>query len=195
MHTNGYAHLTFPQRRNVISEMANCIAGWNFAHLFAECIDKIHFDTTRTNREIGEQAFEQVVSRFERYLTSSNAPADREFGMLVHDNYETVARKHTEMMRKFHANGTLWTNVNRTIETPLFVDSKLTRMVQIADLCSYALRRYCENQEEALFEKIFRRADRARGVVVGVRHYSEMSCTCKICLAHRRAGASMQSAL
>ena len=47
----------------------------------------------------------------------------------MHANNETVARKHTGMMRSFHATGTLWTNIDCIIETPVFVDSNLTRMV------------------------------------------------------------------
>jgi hypothetical protein len=63
----------------------------------------------------------------------------------------------------------------------------LTGMVQIADLCAYSLRRYLENGEEELFELIFERADRKEGIVVGVRHFSDASCSCRICIAHRSA--------
>ena len=95
------------------------------------------------------------------------------------------AAKLAGLMRNYHQQGTLWTDINRLIETPLFVDSELTRMVQVADLCSYALRRYLENNEEDLFDKIFKRADRFHNTVVGVRHYSDISCGCKICIAHK----------
>ena len=86
----------------------------------------------------------------------------RNYGLLVHDNNETVERKHTLLMRNFHAKGTLWINIERIIETPMFVDSQLTSMVQIADLCSYTLRRYVENGEARLFDIIYKRADRNR---------------------------------
>jgi len=85
----------------------------------------------------------------------------------VHDNNETMAKKHTDLMRNFHTQGTLWTRVDRIIETPLFVDSRLTRMIQLADLCSYALRRYVEKGESNLFRRIFGRADRVGAVAVG----------------------------
>ncbi len=71
------------------------------------------------------------------------------------------------------------------IETPLFVSSELTSMVQLADVCAYALRRYLENGEERLFDHIFKRADRKEDVVVGVRHFTNISCPCKICVSHR----------
>lgn len=43
------------------------------------------------------------------------------------------------LMKRFHNNGTLWAKVKNIIETPLFVDSELASMVQIADLCSYSI--------------------------------------------------------
>ena len=136
------------------------------------------------------QAFEQVVSRFERYLRNlrprgAGPGAQRNHGLLVHDNNETVARRHTRMMRSFHAAGTPWTSVDCIIETPMFVDSKLTRMVQIADLCAYALRRYLENGEAGLFRPIFARADRIGDTAVGVRHFSPPACDCAICRARQ----------
>ena len=159
---------------------------WGFARLFAECVDKVHFNPARARRSVDEQAFEQVVSRFEQYLEITRAGGQQNFGLLIHDNNQTVARKHTAMMRNFLQQGTLWTRINNIVETPLFVDSQLTSMVQIADLCSYALRRYLENGEEELFDLIFERADRKDGVVVGVRHFTNPSCSCKICQARAR---------
>ena len=98
-----------------------------------------------------------------------------------------MERKHTELMKSFHRSGTLWTQVNNIIETPLFVDSQLTGMVQIADLCAYGLRRYLENNETEIFNKVFERADRRGDVTVGIRHFTDRSCGCAICTAHRPA--------
>ena len=185
-HTRPYVHLTLEERRSVVQEVADCVAGWGFARLFAECIDKTHFDPTRTPKSIDEQAFEQVVSRFEQYLVSTDElGGHKNFGLLVHDNNETVARKHTQLMRRFHKQATVWTSLERLIETPLFVDSRLTSMVQIADLCGYALRRYLENNETDLLYRIFPRAHRKYDMVVGVRHFATPACGCDICRAHK----------
>lgn len=86
-------------------------------------------------------------------------------------------------MKNFLRKGTLWTKVAHVIETPMFVDSQLTNMVQLADLCAYALRRYLENSEEVLFDLVFRRADRAGATSVGVRQFTRPGCMCKICIA------------
>jgi hypothetical protein len=186
-HSKAYTHLTLTERIAAVTAVADTIGSWGQARLFAECIDKTHFDPNRNQRTIGEQAFEQVISRFQQYLSavSQTAPSTEALALLVHDNNQNVAKKHTDLMRQFHTNGTLWTTVDNIIETPLFVDSSLTRMVQMADLCAYALRRYVENGEVDLFRRIFARADKAKGKTVGVRHFAGLTCQCEICVAHR----------
>ena len=187
--TAAYIHLNYDERFLIVKELAECVAGWKFARLFAECVDKIHFDPARASLTVDEQSFMQIVSRFEQYLqfVDRTEGSSRYLGLLIHDNNDTVAKKHTNLMKKFHREGTHWTKIDHIIETPLFVDSQLTSMVQIADLCGYALRRYLENGEEVLFDMIFQRADKIKdGTVVGVRHFTNKSCTCKICVSHRK---------
>jgi hypothetical protein len=174
--TEAYIHLTFNERKTVIREYSEIISNWGFARLFGECIDKVHYDPKLASQTIDEQAFDQIVSRFEQYLQNITS-----MGMLIHDNNPTVSKKLTDLMISFHKKGTLWTNISNIIETPLFVDSKLTSMVQAADICSYALRRYLENNEKDLFNRIFQRADRKDNRVVGVRHFTSSGCRCLIC--------------
>ncbi|PYK63242.1 MAG: hypothetical protein DME21_03580 [Verrucomicrobia bacterium] len=87
-------------------------------------------------------------------------------------------------MRRFHREGTLWAKIPRIIETPLFVDSSLTSMVQISDLCAYATRRYFEKGETRLFSKIVSRFDKKHGRMVGIRHFTSSGCTCLVCRRH-----------
>lgn len=186
--TEAYVHLTMAERRDAVRELAELISSWGVVRLFAECIDKLHFDPNLAHRTAHEQAFEQIVSRFERYLQNTqpdyDLSAQRNYGLLIHDNNQTVAKRHTELMKSFLRSGTLWTDLRYVIETPMFVDSQLTNMVQLADLCAYALRRYLENGETELFDLVFQRADRIGETVVGVRHFTGGNCPCKICASH-----------
>ena len=183
--TESYIHLTFDERRQFATEIAKMIGSWSFSRLFAEGIDKIYFNPTAASSSIDEQAFEQVVSRFEQYLKIySKTTGEKKFGLLVHDNNPTVCKKHTQMMKSFHRVGTLWTSIRNLIETPLFVDSQLTSMVQLADLCCYSIRRYLEKNEDFLFKEIFKRADSKGSRIVGVRHFSDNTCRCDICQSH-----------
>ena len=193
--TAAYIHLTRTERATLVQELAALVSRWAFARLFAECIDKAHFAAQVKSKKVDEQAFEQIVSRFEQYLRNIRRPAtEMHYGLLIHDNNPTVEHRHTDLMRRFHTSGTLWTGIQSIIETPLYVDSQLTSMVQIADLCAYSLRRYLESNETTLFDLVFQRADRVGTTAVGVRHFTRLTCTCKICSAHRRvSGGSTQT--
>jgi len=184
--TECYIHLSYNERKTFIIELAQTVSNWNYARLFAECIDKVAYDPSRSKSSISEQAFEQVTTRFEYCLLNySNYMKGKQYGLLIHDNNETVAKKHTELMKVFHDRGTLWKNINHIIETPLFVNSKLTSMIQLADLCAYAIRRYLENNETDLFDLVFERVDINNGRSVGIRHFPGSGCMCKICQSHK----------
>lgn len=88
-------------------------------------------------------------------------------------------------MQYFYKKGTLWTSVDNIIETPLFVNSEFTSMVQVTDLAAYSLRRYFENQEEDLFKKVLKRADRRDTQIVGVRHLADKECGCLNCTSRK----------
>lgn len=183
--TEDYIHLTDSERKNLLIELAKLVGSWNGARLFADCIDKIHFDPAKSKWTVDEEAFIQVVSRFEQYLKIySRTASDSKCGIIVHDNNQTKSQRLSEMMMNFHKKGTLWTSIRNIIETPFFVDSKDVNMVQVADLCSFAIRRYLENKESVLFNEIFKIADKKDGKTVGVRHFTSKPCSCLICKSH-----------
>src|SRR5262249_23236073 len=123
LHTAAYIHLTLQERRAFIQEIARCVSKWGFARLFAECIDKVNFDSLNSKkpkdqqRTVDEQSFEQVVSRFESHLRVINtAEQTRGHALMIHDNNETVCRKHTDLMKRFHEKGTLWVDLKHIVE-------------------------------------------------------------------------------
>jgi hypothetical protein len=199
--SSDYIHLTHAQRTKLLRELADEIGSWKDARLFAEAVDKT---TMSPGADLFEKAFEQVVTRFHIFLSKRETERVRRggastgmsvdnHGLLIQDNNQTVAKNITALMRKFHHQGTLWASVERIIETPLFVDSSLTSMVQMGDLCAYATRRFFENEEKDLFHRIFGRFDHAHGRIVGIRHYvGAKSCPCEVCAAHRAMAAATE---
>lgn len=185
--TEAYIHLTYDERISFLREVADLIGKSSYIRVFAECIDKVFFDPSRTVHSIDEQAFEQIVSRFEFFVSNVARNGENNYGLLIHDNNETESRKLTSLMKVFHKRGTLWTTIDHIIETPLFVNSELTGMVQIADLCALALRRYFENNETDLLDRIRPRFDTRHGRVVGVRHFTRDDCNCDLCNARRES--------
>jgi len=184
--TEAFVHLTLDERRRFVQEVATTVGAWDEVRLVADAQQKAaHVGSTDT---LFGFAFEQVVDRFHKYLQSHGAD---EIGMLVQDNNETAANHLTELMRRFHRQGTKWTWIEQIIETPMFVDSQLTAMVQVADLCAYAVRRFFENNETDLFDRIYGRFDRVAGKVVGLRHFTgKIPCSCRVCVDHGRETSS-----
>lgn len=181
--TNNYIHLTHDERWSLLRAAADRIGSWTDAFIFADAQRKAA--NTGTEAQVLEHSFEQVVTRFHTFLNREDIPV----GMIVQDQNETAARRLTELARRYHSKGTTYSAVGRLVETPLFVDSSLTSMVQLADLCAYAIRRHFENGETDLLERIYPRFDRTAGKLVGVRHYTgKQACACQICLDHGRVG-------
>jgi len=181
--TDAYIHLTLDQRKDCLRELADVIGAWGNARLFAHSIDKSSFGVAPPAIPPREEAFTHVVSRFDRFLTDTGGQDT--IGLLAHDHDDTASDRITQLMRQFHASGTMWGNINRIIETPFFVDSRLTVGVQLADLCAYATRRFCEKAETDLFDRIWPRFHRVGTRVVGIRHYvRNRRCACRICVEH-----------
>lgn len=176
-----YIHLTRAQRVACLRAVATELAGWPEVRIFADAICKADFGPGRSCDPY-EMAFEQVVSRFQTFLAKKGS-----LGLIVSDNNETAAPRLTKLSRKFHKDGTLYKDIVNIVETPFFVDSGLTSLIQMADLCAYALRRHIENGEAALWDVIKIRVDRWDTALVGVRHYTgRRPCNCDICAAHKR---------
>jgi hypothetical protein len=180
--TEAYTHLTFAERVAILQATADAIGGWGDMVLFADAQQKAA--NVGAEERILDNAFEQVVTRFHHYMERKQV----DLGMLVQDQNQTAALRLTHLARRYHAGGTRYIEVPRLVETPLFVDSRLTSMVQLADLAAYALRRYFENGETDLLDRLYSRFDRdERGRLVGIRHYTgKQACNCRICVDHGR---------
>lgn len=185
-HTDAYIHLTHRERRQALSDFADAIGRNAEVRLISEVVEKSHFyGPAAIQRPLYEFAFREVVQRFEYFLKHRGSyVSQRLTGLLVQDSNSTVCHRLTQMMHAFHDAGTGRTDIDHIVETPLFVDSQLTSMIQMADLCSYATRRFIENGEQELFNRIYSRFDRAGASVVGIRHFTASGCRCRICLDH-----------
>lgn len=191
--TQAYVHLSKTERLACINDLANLIGSWTDVRIFADARHKKY--TSEVAVDHFKESFEQVVTRFNTYLSkAASSKAELSFGLIVQDNNETEARRLTHAMRDFHKKGTIWSKIDHVVETPLFVDSSLTSMVQLADLCAFATRRFFDKNEHDLFGKIRSRFDRSRTsfernskVLVGLRHYTgKFQCSCEVCIDHHR---------
>lgn len=181
--TSKYTHLTHYERLEILRAIADKIGTWDDAVIFADAQRKAALGKGAEETKVLDFAFGQVVTRFHTYLNRNKIPV----GLLVQDQNDTAALRLTRLARNYHSKGTRYSTVSRLVETPLFVDSTLTSMVQLADLCAYAVRRFFENGEEDLLNRSYPRFDAFQGKLVGIRHYTgKQQCQCRICVDHGR---------
>jgi hypothetical protein len=129
-----------------------------------------------------EYGFEQLVNRFDRFLSRMHKQGNSQRGLVVLDKstYETSIQA---LARDFQDSGHRWGRLKGMADVPLFVDSRATRMVQYADMVAYALRRYYVYEEDEFFKIISNKFDREGGITHGLVHFTQQntSCLCPAC--------------
>lgn len=121
-----------------------------------------------TGRDPVEYAFEQMCSRFDMYLGRHyKRRNDPQRGLIVFDktSYETSLQG---LAAGFRTVGHRFGKVRNLSEVPLFLDSRASRLVQLADLVAYALFRFLEHQDQRFFPLIEPRFDTEGGVKHGL---------------------------
>lgn len=115
-----------------------------------------------------EYCFEQICSRFDMYLRRHFVRKnDRQRGLIVFDknSYETYIQG---LAAGFRSMGHRFGKVRNLSEVPLFLDSRVSRLVQLADLIAYALFRFLEHRDDRFFSVIRHRFDAEGGVQHGL---------------------------
>ncbi len=157
---------------------------YDSARAFACAIHKKSFP----GRDPVEMAFEDLCSRFDRYLGRLRADGDRQRGLLILDEstHETTLQ---QMARQFRTLGTKWGVLRNLAETPLFVDSRASRAVQLADHIAYAVFRRYNAQDATYFDLIASKFDSSDGVIHGLAHKHNVAqaCMCPACMSRRFA--------
>lgn len=186
--TERYVHLTGDGRNDFLKELCDEIATWTDARLFAEASDKSALAACPTSPlRLREDAFTQVLCRFQAFLVHrGNYLGVPLHGLIVKGNNGDADGKITNIMRHSPKKASPWMRFDKIVEAPLLVDIRSASMMQIADVCSYAVQRFFENGESDLFDRIYPKFDRAKNTVVGIRHYTaQKQCLCKVCIDHR----------
>ena len=167
------------ERRSIIRrglETARALLGdWR---LFGAVVDK----RERSPEDPIEYAFEQLCNRFDRFLQRLHHQGDSQRGLIVLDKSTRETRLQS-LAAEFKTAGHRWGVTRNLADVPFFVDSKATRLIQYADLVSYALWRKFEKQDDEFFDAVSDAFDREGSVVHGLHHYKNRSefCDCPGC--------------
>ncbi len=131
-------------------------------------------------------AFEDLCSRFDLLLKRFHHQGDTQRGLIILDksSYETSLQGMTSSFRTL---GTRWSVVRNLADIPLFVDSRASRAVQLADHVAYAVFRRYEARDTSYFDIIASRFDEHEGTVHGLVHKQTVDahCRCLACMSRR----------
>ena len=114
-----------------------------------------------------EVAFEQLASRFDHYLTRLHKKGDTHRGIIIFDK-STYESSIQSLAADFRTIGHQWGLIRNFAEVPLFIDSRASRLTQLADLIAYAIYRNFEKSDNSLFTLISKRFDSEAGIVHGL---------------------------
>jgi hypothetical protein len=136
-------------------------------------------------------AFEDLCQRFDHFLSRKNIHGDCQRGLLILDRsaQETSLQRFS---REFRTVGTAWGVLRNLADTPMFVDSRASRLVQLADHVAHAVFRRFNAGDTQYFDIVASKFDEFDGVIHGLehRHSGRHVCRCPACLSRSLAMVS-----
>lgn len=115
-----------------------------------------------------EMAFEQLTSRFDMYLKRLyNKHGNAQRGLILLDKSSTENRIQT-LAREFKYEGHSWGTTKNLAEVPVFLDSRASRLIQLADLVAFAIFRFYEHNDNSFYDIIKDRFDAEGGTEHGL---------------------------
>ena len=114
-----------------------------------------------------EVAFEQLSSRFDQFLLRLHRQNDTQRGINIFDKSTYEATIQT-LATDFRTIGHTWGILRNLSEVPLFIDSRASRLIQLADVVAYSAHLHYERKMPQMFDMIRSRIDSANGIFHGL---------------------------
>lgn len=181
--------LPFPQdERIALLEAAYGIVGsvrcgieWHSCGLFGTVLDaKFHKDDSVHDRE--QTAYETLLNKFDRSLQRDRRES---LGLVIHDERLVAQRDIQTWTRNWQDSAGKLRRLERLALVPFFADSKGSRLLQAADLVSWALNRYYVKNDAHWIEPLWSQFDFYDGHMHGAIHltpaFKQHNCVCPPC--------------
>lgn len=169
-------------RRAVLESVFDLLANWR-SHdggqppLFG-CV--VHKASSR-HRSCVETGFDQLLARADSFLTREYQAGNPHRSVAVADrsSYEALIQRLAPDWKA----GQGAKRLHGLVEVPLFVDSRASRIVQLADAVAWATWNYYERGHDEYFSRIVNRFDNDMGVQHGLVHMVNgyRACACTAC--------------
>lgn len=115
--------------------------------------------------------FQQLISRFDHFLTREHVQFNNTHRGLVIFDKTAKEGPIQSLARDFKTIGYDWGTLRNMAEVPAFIDSRATRLIQLADLVAYALFRKYERGDTQFSNIIDNKYDTFGGIRHGLHEY------------------------
>ena len=177
-----FNRLSQDERFQLIADVYQLIAA-SYARIIAVAIEKAAIDG-----DPYERGFEEIVSRFDRFLSRINRERGKEQrGLIV--VAESTYRKNLELQAcRIARDGHRWGETHNLADIPYFAPAENTRLLQLADFVANAVFGRYESGHTKHFDRIASKFDQDdRGRIHGLVHIvrDRDSCYCPACVQRR----------
>jgi hypothetical protein len=142
--------------------------------LFAAVVEKAAFLSKHSGRvDPYEGAFEGLCTMFNIFVERvQKRQGQVQRGIVVFDEARpSLTRQLRALLAKFHAGGGRWTRMTNLVETAFFFDSRISRIMQLADFTAYAVFRWYEFGDPQFLKIVYPRFDHDRHKIHGLKCY------------------------
>lgn len=174
-----YRDMLPAQRTRMMNEVYAVISGARGLTVFAAVIDKQALMYRYDGRvDPYERGFEGLCTMFNFFLRRVQQKTGNVLrGIVVFDEARpSLSKQIRSLLAQFQAGGTRWATMTNLIETAFFFDSRNSRVMQIADFCSYAVFRWYETDDDSYLRQINHKFDKEGRKLHGLKCYP-LECT------------------
>jgi hypothetical protein len=135
--------------------------------LFGAVINK-GCDHAKEIADLEQYMFTQVISRFDKFLQRKYIKNNKHSRGIAILDKSTSERTMQTWARSYKTIGHQWGLLRNFSEVPLFLDSKMSRLIQLADLIAYSMFRHFERGDSRFYDIIKDCFDRSSGQTHGL---------------------------
>lgn len=135
--------------------------------------------------------YEVLLNKFDVMLKRVRTESKKDNrGLVIHDRRTVAERDIQSWTTQWRAAAGDVGQLRNLADVPLFTDSRATRLLQAADLTSYAIyRKYANPPDGSYFSRLLPRFDRSDNQLHGLVHYTpdfgRNACACEACVARQ----------
>lgn len=162
--------------------------------LFSVAVDR-RFHSTWNDLERERWAYEVLLGKFDDMLKTLRRRQLANRGLVIHDRRVVAEQDIQNWTAAWRATAERISQLQNLADVPLFADSRATRLLQVADIVSFAVFRFYNplTQDASSFNTIWPMFHGEGGITHGCVHftpsYGQGSCDCAPCEQRLKADA------